>query len=591
MSKQIVELLEMSKTHRELKNPAGLIYADEAYELSEETQNLPLKINALREKLNYAYSVNANFVAAEKIALEILALSDADKDLSLSVTFNILGVCNDVRGNYLESRNYYLKTIVLLSNNDSLSFDNKVVLGNAYCNLAKLYSHLDENEELWVYLEKARGVFESAQFADGLARIWNIRASHLPDNAPMEERLALFEKAYSYFEKGKDKHGQGACLANIGLSHCRLGRFDTGLAYLADSVELLKKLSNKAVLAFTYFQLGEANRFKKDHLKAIDYLKLAEETLLGINAKVYLNVIYQEWATNLAAIGNFEEAYEKSLKFNEQVNERVVFDRQSAVAEAHLKFELEKKEKESELLRKKNEEIELYNEKLKHSSAELNQFAYVASHDLKEPLRMVSNYMQLLEKSMNKQLTEDQTTYIRYANEGAKRMYKLIDSLLVFSRSTIDTEKKLVDLNDVVDQVRRIVLSSVKRHVQVDSDQLPTILGDHSQMVQLFQNLIANAVKYNDKEEVFIHISYTPQQGIHRFSVEDNGIGIPHRYRETVFEIFKRLHDRESYSGTGIGLSICRKIIHSFNGRIWIEDGVMGGSAFVFTIPKQSLSA
>ena len=574
-----------------MKKPEGYTFADKAYQLSEETKNLPLKITALREKVNYAFSINYNFKEAEELALELIELMDEESLSNPEVAgiYNIIGICNDVSGNYLNSRNYYLKSIALLSKQQNLTYEGKVTLGNAYFNLSKLYWQIEiAGDDRSKYLDKAREVFESAGSQDGLARVWNMKASHLPEEAPIEQRLLLFEKAYSYFEKGTDKQGTGVSLGNIGLCYCRLQQFDKGISFLIQSLQKIKETNNKAVEGFALFQLGEAHRLKGDNHKAIEYLKQAEETLLSANAKVYLNVVYKEWATNLAAIGNHEEAYKKILKFTDLVSDRMKFDRESAAAEAQLKFELDKKEKESELLKKKNEEIEHFNQKLKHSSAELNQFAYVASHDLKEPLRMVSSYMQLLEKSLNKNLTEDQATFIRYANEGAKRMYKLIDSLLVFSRATIDTEIKLVDLNDVVDQVRRVVLSSIKRNVQIDNDQLPVILGDYNQMVQLFQNLVANAVKYNEQEEAVIHISYTAGSNAHRISVEDNGIGIPLRYRETVFEIFKRLHDRESYPGTGIGLSVCRKIVHSLNGKIWVEDGVMGGSAFVFTIPKKS---
>jgi light-regulated signal transduction histidine kinase (bacteriophytochrome) len=201
---------------------------------------------------------------------------------------------------------------------------------------------------------------------------------------------------------------------------------------------------------------------------------------------------------------------------------------------------------------------------------------------------MVSNYMQLLEKSFQKELTEDQASYMQFASEGAKRMYTLIDSLLIFSRATADTAFQDVDLNDVIDEVTRIVVSSSNRAVNINCGEMPAVLADHSQMVQVFQNIVANAVKYNDKEAVLISISHTIEDDAHRITIADNGIGIEARYREKVFELFKRLHHRDTYSGTGIGLSICKKIIHQMNGRIWIEDSPMGGAAFVFTIPMQT---
>lgn len=592
MREEIVELLAKSKEHRVRKDEKAAQYADQAMAMAEKIGDKLLVLKAKAEKTMFSLNVQPDFDKAELLALEILAEPEAKNDLDVLTTIrNILGICYDVKGRYMDSRNCYLDNITLLENTPDLSRDCMLTLGNAYHNLSKLYQQVEAGQEKAEYLEKAIVVFEKIDDYSGLARIWNLKASMLPEEAPIEERLELFKRALVYFEKGNEIVGHILCIANVGLCYCHLQEFDTGIAMLKDALERIKKTNVPPHISFTLFQIGEGLRLKKDHEEAIKYLEEAEKILLSANGKVYLNVIYQEWATNLAALGRFEEAYEKMHMFMMQVHERLQFDRQSAEAEARLKFELEKKEKESEQMRKRTEEIELYNEKLRQSNDELNQFAYVASHDLKEPLRMVSNYIQLLEKSLNKNLDEDQAAYVRYVNEGAKRMYKLIDSLLVFSRATMDPELRLVNLNDVIDEVERIILSTSIKPVNIVADELPFILGDHSQMVQLFQNLTSNAVKYNDKEHVEIHIQYMPEARGHRFIVKDNGIGIAPQYREKVFEIFKRLHNRDSYSGTGIGLSICKKIVHRLNGKIWIEDSNLGGVAFVFTIPKKSIAA
>lgn len=589
MQEEIKELIAKSRQLRTSKDATAELYADEAYVKAVEAGDVELMLKAKMEKVFYYLNVKPDFDKTEQMALEMLAVPEIHNDIEvLTSTRNILGISYDVKGNYMESRTCYLDNITLLENTPNLSKDLKNTLGNAYHNLSKLYQQVESGENRMQYLDKAVAVFESINENNGLARIWNLKASMLPQDAPIEERLELFKTALTYFEKGGEASGYLLCQANVGLCYCHLGQFDKGIAMLIEAYEKLATANTSPHISFTLFQIGEALRMKGDHEEAIKYLEKAEKVLMDANGKVYLNVIYQEWATNLAALGRFEEAYEKMHMFMMQVHERLQFDRQSAEAEARLKFELEKKEKESALMRKRHEEIELYNEKLRQSNDELNQFAYVASHDLKEPLRMVSNYIQLLEKSFKTELDEDQLTYVRYINEGAKRMYKLIDSLLVFSRATMDPELKLVSLNDVVDEVERVVHSTSSKPVDIHADELPSVLGDHSQMLQLFQNLISNAVKYNDKDVVQIRISYIPEPRVHKIVIEDNGIGIAPQYREKVFEIFKRLHNRESYSGTGIGLSISKKIVHRLNGKIWIEDSKLGGVAFMFTIPKKS---
>jgi signal transduction histidine kinase len=582
----IKNLLEKSRALREQGNSKGVSHADDAYRQAKASHNHPLTILALKEKISYALHMHADFDEVEKLSNELLDLIKVDNDKeSGGFVYNILGIASDARGDYLGARGYYLQAVKLLESARQLSESSKITLGNVYYNLNKLYTQLETDEERFGYLDKAEKIFESAAYYDGLSRLWNMRASMLPDEAPIAERLAIFEKAYSYFPEGTCSEASAMCQANIGLCYCHLQKFDKGLRLLEKALADIKKINRPPSIAFIQFQMAEGLRLKGDFNAAMDYLHQAETILVKTGTKAYLNVVYKEWANNLAAVGKFKEAYEKLLHYADETANRIEFDRRSAVEEAQLKFELEKVEREAELLRIKNSEIELYNQRLQNSVAELNQFAYVASHDLKEPLRMVTSYMQLLEKSFNGKLDEDQAIYVRYAAEGAQRMFTLIDSLLAFARATIDTELQPVDLNLVLEEVMHIVLSHKAQAIDITFDKLPVLMADNNQMLQLFQNLIANAVKYNESQQIKIHISYKLENHAHTFAVSDNGIGIPLQHRQKVFDIFKRLHNRETYSGTGIGLAICKKIVNRFNGKIWIEDGNLGGVSFVFTIP------
>ncbi|MEI6815065.1 MAG: CHASE3 domain-containing protein [Bacteroidota bacterium] len=247
----------------------------------------------------------------------------------------------------------------------------------------------------------------------------------------------------------------------------------------------------------------------------------------------------------------------------------------------------------AESIKKMNEElenrVELRTAELKRSNEELQQFAYVASHDLQEPLRMVASYVQLLEKKYKGQLDEKADTYIGFAVDGASRMKALINDLLDFSR--VDSKAKSMkptDMNETIEEVTHNLKMAIKENkasVEVIGN-LPTIIAESIQMVQLFQNIINNAIKFKGEKTPIIRISSEELKDKWLFTIRDNGIGIEKEYWDRIFIIFQRLNNREEYPGTGIGLSICRKIVERHEGKIWLESEMGKGTTFHFTIHK-----
>lgn len=225
---------------------------------------------------------------------------------------------------------------------------------------------------------------------------------------------------------------------------------------------------------------------------------------------------------------------------------------------------------------------------LELSNKDLEQFAYVANHDLQEPLRMISSFTQLLERRYKDKLDQDANEYIRFAVDGAIRMQKLLNDLLEFSRIKSQAEHyEPVDASVLLGQaVANLQQLLSDNTALVTNDDLPVIQADEAQMIRLFQNLIENAVKFHKKTELpQIHISYTKQDNMYRFSVADSGIGIEKQYHDKVFVVFQRLHSIKDYAGTGIGLSICKRIVERHGGAIWFESIVNEGTTFYFTIP------
>lgn len=226
-------------------------------------------------------------------------------------------------------------------------------------------------------------------------------------------------------------------------------------------------------------------------------------------------------------------------------------------------------------------------EELSRSNAELEQFAYVSSHDLQEPLRMISSYLQLLQKRYQGNLDEKADKYIYFAVDGAARMQVLINDLLEFSRVTTRAkEPEPTNCEFILNQVQSdLEIYAKENKATISHDPLPEVMADSSQLGQVFQNLIANGIKFHGEEAPKIHISVEKKEREWLFSVHDNGIGIDPQYSEKIFEVFKRLHKKEDYPGTGIGLAICKKIVERHGGRIWVESELGKGATFYFTLP------
>jgi light-regulated signal transduction histidine kinase (bacteriophytochrome) len=230
---------------------------------------------------------------------------------------------------------------------------------------------------------------------------------------------------------------------------------------------------------------------------------------------------------------------------------------------------------------------------LSRSNAELQQFAYVASHDLQEPLRIVGSYAQLFEQRYKTQVDEKGQKWIFYMVDAAQRMQRLIEDLLVYSRvGTKGREPKPVDSGTCVhDALANLRMAIERTGARVTWEAMPVVLADSPQLTQLFQNLVGNAIKYRDEATPTVHIAGAPHDGQWRFSVRDNGIGIDPRFHERIFGLFQRLHERGKFEGTGIGLAICKKIVERHGGTIWVESQQGHGSTFHFTLPAAPAAA
>jgi PAS domain S-box-containing protein len=245
-------------------------------------------------------------------------------------------------------------------------------------------------------------------------------------------------------------------------------------------------------------------------------------------------------------------------------------------------------QKHHEELKKAYEEIEKRTLDLERSNEDLKHFAYVASHDLREPLRMITSFLQLLEKRYKDNLDQEANTFIEFAVDGAKRLDNMINDLIEYSKVTNNKmEFSSIKLENVLNDALISLMVPIKENNAIITyDTLPVVNGNKQLLIQLFQNLIGNAIKYRSQDDPQIHISALKEKDQYLFSVNDNGIGMDSEHINRIFTIFQRLHRNDEYEGTGIGLAIAQKIVYQHGGQIWVESELGNGSTFYFTISE-----
>jgi signal transduction histidine kinase len=303
---------------------------------------------------------------------------------------------------------------------------------------------------------------------------------------------------------------------------------------------------------------------------------------IPITRHISMPLIHKDVVIGLIQVANKDSAYtEKEVELLEMMGRTI-----SPVLETRLK----KERQDAELLGYKGhleDLVKVRTSELQATNKELQQFAYVASHDLQEPLRMIASFLQLLSRRYSGKLDKDADEFIKYAVDGATRLQTMINDLLLFSRvGTRGKEFTDVDMKVVIEDVLAnlaVAIDNGKANISVGD--MPTIKADQSQMIQLTQNLVENAIKFRGKDTPRIEISANRGKGEWIFSVRDNGIGIESKYFERIFIVFQRLHAGDVYKGTGIGLSLAKKVVERHGGRIWLESEVGKGSIFYFTIP------
>ena len=450
-----------------------------------------------------------------------------------------------------------------------------------------------------------------------------------------EEALDYLNASLSLAEETGSKYNQAYSLLNLGGTYLKSDAISRAVSTLSQALEASSGLSNKALQTNCLVYLGNAYMKAGDYEASIKHLEDALAVTSDVNAHHMRREAYKYLAEAYAQTGNMTQAYDNLDRYITLKDSLFGEEKQKEIEAMKIKFDVAKKEsqiallqgdKEREMyfrifiavcglmllgmlymfysryrlqqrtnreLENKNDEIQIKNEKLASSNAALEQFAYVASHDLNEPLRMISAYTQLLDRRYRDQLDENAGEFMDFINDSVSRMRSLLKDLLDLSRVTSRKPAfKAIDLNETMDSVVKNLGTVIKeQNASITYPDMPEIVGSKTQMLQLFQNLVGNAVKFRGEEDPIVKVSCDRgNNGSVVIAVQDNGIGIDEVFHKRIFQVFHRLHTSTEYEGTGLGLAICKKIVENHDGKIWVESEVGEGSVFYVKLPLSPAS-
>jgi PAS domain S-box-containing protein len=403
----------------------------------------------------------------------------------------------------------------------------------------------------------------------------------------VEERTAAdVELAFQVAEKSKRADELAAIVEERTLANVELEFQVEEKGKRADELAAIVEERTAASVELE-FQVEEKGR-RADELAVIVEERTAVDVELAFQVAEKgkcvdeLAVIVEE-----RTVANKELAFQVAEK-GKRADELAVIVEERKAANVELAFQVEEKAKRADELAAINAKLTRSKEALEKSNVDLGQFAYIASHDLQTPLRNISGFVQLLQQNYADKLDEKASDWIRRTVQAAEQMHTLIRDVLEYSR--VDSRERPfepISLGDIFNDSVGLLEASIRdAGGKVTCDELPTVMGDRSQLVQLLQNLIGNGLKYHGEKPPHVHVSAQQEGSQWTISIRDNGIGIAPRHQARIFEIFKRLHNQQEYPGTGIGLAVCRRVVHRHGGKIRVESEAGRGSTFLFTIPE-----
>ncbi len=546
---------QLSQIHFKQQDYDSMLKCSEkVLQISAKAGDVEKEINALKNIAIY-HAAKSNYKKAMQYFLDSM-----DKSKNINYRYHTAQCLINIATIYANLYNHEdaisRYQMVLENYSDIISKNTRIVI---YNNLGNIYYFSDRLTQATNYFEKANNLAQQRNYTEmiilSLANLSRAYIAKGKINLAKEKA----KMAEDLMENQGDINGRQINLLNLGHIYYLQGDFNKAMLFTSKGITAASRMKDETNEVQGYQLMSNIYQLQGDYKTALDY-----------------QLVYSK-------------AQDKFAK--EQRNRQIIdLEIKNAIKEKQKEIEQLTRENEYQaLLLKQNEQIAEQNALLVAANEELRQFAYVASHDLKEPIRMIGSYTQLIERKHKHQFTEDSQTYFTYVKEGVIRMNDLLDALLKYTTvSKTEENFEAVVLGDIAEiAVINLRVSVDESKAIINCHELPTVMSIRSLLIQLFQNLISNAIKFKKPEthpEITISAETTKDEVI--IEVSDNGIGINPDYQERIFVIFQRLHTRTEYKGTGIGLAICHKIVQHVGGRIWVESEVDKGASFFIALPR-----
>jgi signal transduction histidine kinase len=548
--------------------------------------------------LTLALLRSQDFGDLEKYSKKLLELSISTQDVEKQiVAYNNLAIIHSIGNDYKTAMSYFLEAL-----DRAIAINYRKSIADTLINIGTIYANLQNHEEALARYQTILEDYHDVLAVSTLAIVYNNVGNifYLLEDA--KQAKTYFEKSLEFAIASQYQEMTALAYTQISRVYRMEGNTDDALVFAERARHLMEEKGETSGLQLNLINLAQLHYDLVDLDSAIGLanqgLEVAEKAGDDVNRMKAMRLL----STIYASQKDFQRAYHYQNDYS-TLQDKVVKEQSRLHAiDIEIRYDIREKQRQIEQLKRENEfqgklivqgeQIAEQNTQLVFANEELQQFAYIVSHDLKEPLRMIASYAQLIMFRYKNVVDENFQTYLDFMSEGVTRMNSLLDGLLQYG--TVGKEKEEqedVDIQEVIDAAAfNLKLLIRETNAEIEIGKMPIIIAHPSRMTQLFQNLINNAIKFRAAEVTpKINITCSKKGKFYHFKVVDNGIGIEPEHRERIFAIFQRLHTRQKYEGTGIGLSICQKIVQHLGGQIWVEDSELGGSAFCFDIPVKRI--
>lgn len=580
------------------KYPKALNHYFVAIKLCEQHGNMKYHAKSFL-KISAIHTVLGDYEKAFQYQLNALEkLSTAQDTTDIPNVYYEMGSTLFYQTKYSEALEYYDKALESFRKQGK---KNKIY--NCLAALGSVYGEMDNQPRSLEYSLQSLEYAEQLDYIVGKAySMYNISQNRML-MGNFEQALKDTKLALQLMKEAGDPIGELYCIASLGELYSKIGQHQTALPYIEDVVKKAQKAGEKTHLQRIYLQAADAYyralQFEQAFVYQKKYIAL-KDTLVNAQTLNSMGNMKAQYDINKAESEQKITLLEKDNEILEQNNKiKKLYIFVAAILGFALflftiiLFKNNRLQKQSNrLLKEKNKEIHLQNQKLASSNKDLEQFAYIASHDLKEPLRMIGGYSTLLERRYVEQFDSNAKEYMGFIVEAVDRMYKLLGDILDYSKiNNIEAPHEWISVKETVQVITQSLKSTIdESQAIVKVGELPVVYANRTQFMQLFQNLISNALKFRtDKQTPLIYVDCKIDASNYTFTVQDNGIGIEKEYWEKIFGIFQRLNGRDVYKGTGVGLAICKKIVEQYEGKIWVNSEEGKGSTFYMSFPIQQL--